>query len=138
MPSALERWQDIWLNEGWATYAEWLWSEESGGSTVQENFDDVMAEPASDSFWAVAIADPGPLGLFVSPVYDRGAATLHALRLKLGDGAFFAGAQQWIERYNDADATTEDFEVVYEEASGQDLSTFFDVWLRSPVKPTAW
>jgi aminopeptidase N len=43
-----------------------------------------------------------------------------------------------VERYDDADATTEDFEAVYEEVSGQDLSAFFDVWLRTPVKPTAW
>jgi aminopeptidase N len=133
-----QRWQDIWLNEGWATYASWMWDEENGRATTQERFDSVMAIADTSSFWDLAIADPGPFGLFASPVYDRGAATLQALREKVGDDAFFAGAQLWVERYDDADATTEDFEAVYEEVSGQNLSTFFDVWLRDPVKPTDW
>jgi aminopeptidase N len=71
-------------------------------------------------------------------VYNRGAATLHPLREQVCDEAFFAAAQLWVERYDDADATTEDFEAVYEEVSEQDLSAFFDVWLRTPAKPTDW
>jgi aminopeptidase N len=133
-----ERWQDIWLNEGWATYAEWLWSEDTGGDSAQASFDTVMEIPADDEFWDLTIADPGPFGLFLDPIYDRGAATLHALRVKIGDEAFFAAAQEWLERYNDSTGTTEDFEAIYEEVSGQDLSAFFDVWLRTPSKPTSW
>jgi aminopeptidase N len=133
-----ERWQDIWLNEGWATYAEWLWSEDSGGDSAQASFDAVTEIPADDPFWDLAIADPGPLGLFHGAVYDRGAATLHALRVKIGDQAFFEAAQEWLERYDDSTGTTEDFEAVYEEVSGQDLDSFFDVWLRTPSKPTTW
>jgi aminopeptidase N len=133
-----ERWQDIWLNEGWATYAEWLWSEDTGGDSAQASFDTVMEIPADDEFWDLTIADPGPFGLFLAPIYDRGAATLHALRVKIGDEAFFAAAQEWLERYNDSTGTTEDFEAIYEEVSGQDLSAFFDVWLRTPSKPTSW
>jgi aminopeptidase N len=130
------RWQDIWLNEGWATYVEWLWSEHSGGDSAQESFESVMSTPADDEFWALAIADPGPLGLFLDPIYDRGAATLHALRLEVGDEAFFAAAQQWLTRFDDATGTTEDFQAIYEEVSGQDLGAFFDVWVRTPSKPT--
>jgi aminopeptidase N len=133
-----ERWQDIWLNEGWATYAEWLWSEHTGGDSAQASFDAIMSIPAEDEFWDLAIADPGPFGLFLAPIYDRGAATLHALRVKIGDEAFFAGAQEWLMRYNDSTGTTEDFEAIYEEVSGQDLDSFFDVWLRTPSKPTTW
>jgi aminopeptidase N len=133
-----ERWRDIWLNEGWATYASWLWSNESGGETAEQLFEDVMSIPEEDEFWDVVIADPGATGLFVDPVYDRGAATLHALRGKIGDEAFFAGAQEWVSRYNDGTATTEDFIALYEEVSGQDLGVFFDVWLYTPEKPTAW
>ena len=130
------RWQDIWLNEGWATYVEWLWSEHTGGDSAQANFEAIMSIPADDEFWALAIADPGPLGLFLGGVYDRGAATLHALRLELGDQAFFAGAREWLTRYDDSTATTEDLQSTFEEVSGRDLGAFFDVWVRTPTKPT--
>ena len=133
-----ERWQDIWLNEGWATYAEWVWTEAAGGDSAQTQFEDVMAIPADDPFWELVVADPGPFGLFLDAIYDRGAATLHALRGKVGDDNFFAGARRWLEDYGDGTATTEDFEAVYETVSGQDLDAFFDVWLRTPSKPTSW
>ncbi len=130
-----QRWQDIWLNEGWATYASWLWSEHDGDATAEEQFEAVMAIPADDEFWDVVIADPGPTHLFAGAVYDRGAATLHALRMLLGDDDFFAGVREWLERYEDGTATTEDFIDVYEDVSGRDLDAFFNVWLRKPAKP---
>ena len=97
-----------------------------------------MEIPADDEFWNLAIADPGPFGLFLGAIYDRGAATLHALRVEVGDEAFYAAAREWLVRYDDSTGTTEDFEAVYEEVSGQDLGIFFDVWLRTPSKPTSW
>jgi aminopeptidase N len=94
-----------------------------------------MAIPADDEFWNLAIADPGPFGLFLGGVYDRGAATLHALRVQIGDDAFFAATREWLTRYDDSTATTEDFQSVFEEASGQDLGSFFDVWAHTPPSP---
>jgi aminopeptidase N len=133
-----ERWQDIWLNEGWATYAEWMWTSENGGISTQEAFNDWYADnPADDPYWELPIADPGPLGLFLEQVYDRGAATLQALRVEVGDEAFFEGARLWLERYNDSTGTSEDFQAVYEEVSEQDLDAFFQIWLYDPVKPPA-
>ena len=93
--------------------------------------------PADDPYWELSIADPGPLGLFAGQVYDRGAGTLQALRVEVGDEAFFAGARLWLERFNDSTATSEDFQAVYEEASGEDLDEFFQIWLRDAQKPPA-
>jgi predicted metalloprotease with PDZ domain len=132
------RWRDIWLNEGWATYAQWLWTEHRGGATAQSQFDSVMATPATDAFWELKIADPSALHLFADPIYDRGGATLHALRLKVGDEAFFTIAKTWVSRYNDSTATTEDFEALSQEISGKDLKDFFNVWLHTTGKPTSW
>jgi aminopeptidase N len=129
------RWQDIWLNEGWATYVEWLWSEHTGGDPAQASFDTVMAIPAEDPFWDLTVADPGPLGLFHSAIYDRGAATLHALRLEIGDRAFYATARRWLHRHDDATGTTEDFQAIAERTSHRDLDTFFTTWIRTPTKP---
>ena len=132
------RWRDIWLNEGWATYAEWMWTEHQGGRTAQKAFENYLARTRSADYWGLDVSDPGATGLFHDQVYDRGGATLHALRGKVGDQAFFVGARLWLQRYDDGAATTEDFEAVYEEVSGHDLTHFFDVWLRNPEKPTAW
>ena len=74
-------WQDIWLNEGFATYAEWLWSEHEGTDTPQQIFDATVAGiPADDPFWQLVIGDPGPDHLFDQPIYVRGAMTLQVLR----------------------------------------------------------
>ena len=89
-------WADIWLNEGFATYAEWLWSEHEGLGTAQEIFDGNYANiPADDPFWTLVIGDPGPEQLFDAPVYTRGAMALHELRLTVGDPAFFRILQKW-------------------------------------------
>ena len=57
---ALERWRDVWLNEGFATYAEWLWGDHEGQGTPQDTFDFFYSViPDDDPFWAVTIGDPG-------------------------------------------------------------------------------
>ncbi|HKE68090.1 MAG TPA: M1 family metallopeptidase [Nocardioidaceae bacterium] len=132
-----QRWQDIWLNEGWASYATWMWNEKQDRGTAQQAYDDWYAEDWGDDYWSVQIADPGPTGLFLDPVYDRGAATLHALRLEVGDQAFFDGARLWLKRYENSSATSEDFQAVFEEVSGQNLDDFFDTWLQTPNEPPA-
>lgn len=133
-----QRWQDIWLNEGWATYSTWLWNEHRGIRTAQAAFDAWYAPARTPAYWSLPIGDPGPLNLFATQVYNRGAGALHALRVKIGDEAFFTATREWVARYDDSTATTEDFVTLYEEVSGQRLEEFFDIWLFRPEKPVGW
>jgi len=131
----LERWADIWLNEGFATYAQWLWDEHSGGATVADHAAEVAAIPADDPFWSVEIGDPGPEGLFDGAVYDRGALTLVRLQERIGPDAFARLLVEWPKRYRYGSAGTADLRALAEELSGQDLGGFFETWLYTPVKP---
>ena len=117
-----KRWQDIWLNEGFAIYAEWLWSEQDGIATAQESFDAWYNGIEADSpFWQLTIGDPGPDHLFDGAVYIRGAMALHQLRLAVGDRDFFRILRTWTRRYEGGNVATWQFIRLAEQVSGQQL-----------------
>ena len=134
----LHRWRDIWLNEGFAQYSEWLWSEEEGLGTAQEIADfwyDFF--PEDDPFWVLPIGDPSPQALFAFQVYARGALTVHALRLAVGDDDFFNILRTWPQERAGKTATTAQFIALAERISGEQLDQLFDTWLFEPGRPPA-
>lgn len=132
----VDRWRDIWLNEGFATFMEWRWDETHGGRAARatlRNIYDGYAEGAR--FWDLAIADPGSSRIFDTPVYVRGAMTLQALRRRIGDDAYWTLLRSWADQQGGGTARSEEFEALAEQVSGQDLAGFFDTWLRTGAKP---
>jgi len=136
----LERWRDIWLNEGFAEFSSWLWSEHTGQASAQQFFDRWYAQPAGHGyFWNPPPADPGgPAHIFAWSEYERGAMTLQALRVRLGDATFFTIMRGWYQLHRYGSARVEDFTAYAEQVSGADLQHFFDVWLYQPGKPANW
>ncbi len=232
---SLEEWEDIWLNEGFATYASMLWTEYRYGEQALEEYIEYLynslaggvvgvfdkprlvnvmntlmlevpegtllsseqveialgallgdavseedieaavaqvpeeglppsefpsllntlqfnqAELRMDGIavfeWAIGLSETEPTdtsmmigsppadNLFDSQVYDRGALTLHALRLEVGDEAFFEILPAYYEQYQNGNASIEDFIAIAEEISGQELDDLFDAWLYQETLP---
>ncbi|MGN9766046.1 M1 family metallopeptidase [Micromonospora sp. SD12] len=128
---ALSRWSDIWLNEGFASYAEWLWEEHDGGRTAQRNFE--LEYAATD--WSRPSVDPGRSRLFGAAVYKRGALAVHALRRTVGDDTFFRILRTWTAERRDGNATTDDLVALAERVAGRPLRPVFDAWLVGGTAP---
>lgn len=77
----------------------------------------------------VLVGNPGGTNLFSGQVYQRGGLTLHALRLEIGDEAFFETLRTYTARFDNRNATTDDFISLAEEISGMQLDELFDGWL---------
>jgi aminopeptidase N len=138
----LARWRDIWINEGFAEWSSWYWSEHTGQDSAQRFFQRLYATNAKDTgFWNPPPGDPGGAAdVFAGSIYDRGAMTLQALRVKIGDdAAFLALLRDWVAEHRYGNATVEDFVAFTEQRFPHlGLEHFFDVWLYQPGKPTDW
>ena len=105
----LGEWRDIWLHEGFACYCEWLWSEESGKDSAHERAVRALEALARRADQDLVLGDPGPELMFDDRVYKRGALLLHALRLTLGDDAFFDALRAWATDHAHSTVSTEMF-----------------------------
>ncbi len=145
-------WSDIWLNEGFATYTQWLWLEHKGDADRMNTDIEFAYDVMSGAFYlaeaggadaARQIAQesfpppgrPAPDDLFNASIYFRGGLLLHALRLEVGDDDFFNILRTYADRHAYGNATTEDFVDVVEGVTGSDFSLFFDAWLFEPEIP---
>jgi aminopeptidase N len=136
---SVARWSDIWLNEGFATWAEWNWIEHTGGPTTARTLRDLMRiRPGDRTFWGPAPGDPGVKRMFDATVYVRGAMTLEALKQKVGTDVFFSILRRWTAEHRYGNATIPDFIAVAESESGIELDEFFRIWLFDSAKPRDW
>jgi aminopeptidase N len=132
-------WGDIWLHEGFATYAESLWSAAHGGPSTAAQFSATMADnPASSKLWSpapAALSDPADL--FSDPVYTRGGLALEALRQKVGTRDFGVILKRWAAEHRGGGVRTSQFIALSERVSNRNLGAFFHAWLYVPSGPPA-
>ncbi|RDH99363.1 peptidase M1-like protein [Curtobacterium sp. AG1037] len=133
----VRRWQDIWLHEGFACYAEWLWSEHRGGDSA-----DVLAAQHRQALVAgpqdLVVASPGARDMFDDRVYKRGALALHAVRRTVGDEGFFAGLRTLTDRYRHGNVVPEDVLGALADAAGLPVDAVRRItgpWVDEPGVP---
>ncbi|MGI3786290.1 MAG: M1 family aminopeptidase, partial [Janthinobacterium lividum] len=133
-------WGDIWLNEGFASYAEDNWTAEHGGQTTWQSFQKTYdANGTSSDLWHPAPnALKDPADLFGDSSYVRGRLTLEALRHRIGDRAMKTLLRTWTKRHAYTSVSTSQFVGLAEKVSDQDLGAFFQTWLYVPARPAGY
>lgn len=132
----MRTWDDIWLNEGFATYAEVLYRERADGVPpgllLAAEYDDGRYSGALAPRVAADASNPFRFG---GAVYLKGAWALHMLRRLVGDEPFFASLAIYRRRHALGNATRGELRQAFEEVSGRDLKGFFDQWVETPYRP---
>ncbi|MFF4291180.1 M1 family metallopeptidase [Streptomyces sp. NPDC001633] len=129
-------WQDTWLNEGFATYTEWLWEEHEGGKTPQQQFDALYKDDPHNERWDFPPGRPGAAkNVTGTAVYERGGMLLQQLRRAVGDKTFFRILKEWPAKYRYSNADSKDFIAFCQARTDVDLKPLFDAWLYGKGKP---
>ncbi len=134
-------WYEGWLNEGFATFFEHVWREKHLGRDeydfgLKVDLDGYLGEAHSRYRRPVVCQDyDAPLDLFDRHLYEKGALVLHALRVELGDRAFWQGVRAYLSRHARGVVDTRDLQRAFEEVSGRGLGRLFEQWLYKPGHP---
>ena len=131
-------WDDVWLSEGFATYFTLLFIEHQYGrdaflkglASSKKSVDAFYAKNPGYRIIHNNLADMDQVTS--SQTYQKGSWTLHMLRGMLGDDIFWKGIRSYYAKHMNGSATTADFRMAMEEASGKDLKQFFEQWLYQP------
>ncbi len=129
-PSA---WQDMWLNEGFATYAQWLWAQHEGGPSVDRSAAAAFADPANRAF--PPASPPAVAAVSGPPVYGGGALVLYELRRALGERVQLRILKDWATTHRYGNASTADFTAFCARYTSRDLGPLFDTWLYGRRRP---
>lgn len=158
-------WAHLWLQEGWATFAEALWDEQQARAEALEegkpadeaaraarkaylrgirgNFRSAArsasrtSAPEDPALASNLYADPEHTFMKANNPYSRGACVLHMLRERLGDEVFWRGIRLYIDRFKYAAAETDDLRKSLEDVSGESLERFFAQWVYRAGAPRA-
>ena len=126
-------WENIWLNEGFATYGEGLYYEFSGDEQSYNSFLSYDMSRAKNGIGTIYVNDISSINNIFNgnKSYSKGAIVLHMLRGIVGDSVFFNILKNYLKDPGLAygSATTEDFERVAEARSGLPLNYFFNQWI---------
>jgi aminopeptidase N len=137
-------WNDIWLNEGFASYSQYLMREKlpalftnNAFSHMNEVHTNVLTLPGGSVY--VPLQDSyNEARIFNSKLsYNKGSAAIHNLRFEMqNDTFFFNTLKTFQQKFKDSFATTNDFKQVAEQVSGKNLTTFFNQWIYGEGYPT--
>jgi len=119
----------IWLNEGWATYMEALYSERLYGSDGYHTYMNAIAYYGVEK--SIYVTDPLTDPIFDTVVYEKAAWVLHMLRFVMGDNLFFSAVRGYLndQQFQYNSATTSDFQSKMEQYYGSSLDWFFQQWI---------
>ena len=127
-----KNWENIWLNEGFASYGECLYTEAISGKLGYDNYIKNFMTSAKTARGTIYVQNVTNINeIFNSArTYRKGAVVIHSLRGIVGDDKFFKILQNYIASKNAyGNATIEDFQVIAEQVYGQSLDYFFKEWL---------